>query len=330
MQPRQQTRNIDRASKWSPSFIGIGAERSATSWCWTCLDEHPQICMSHPKEVHYFNRNYERGEKWYRQHFAPDSPAQICGEITPIYMDDPLACERIARDYPQAKILVILRNPFERALSHLLLILRNEMGVVDINDPDLAKKLVATDGKFLRRSLYYRGLQPYFDLFPREQLIILFYEDMKHDYKNFLHSLFVSLGVDPDFMPRAADKVINRTSNYRFPMIFKGLIMLGQGVKSLPVTEQLMKNFLRKSNFWSWFLRFFESENARTSGPKLEFAEIFGAEGQEMIRTDMDLLVKELHLKVPDSWGCQLSGDEKAYFPGSPEINTGNAAGSPL
>lgn len=289
-------------SKWSPNFIGIGAERSATSWLWTCLDEHPQICMSHPKEIHYFNKNYEEGEKWYRQHFAPDFKTTICGDITPIYMDDPRVCERIARDYPDAKILVILRNPFERALSHLSLILRNEKGVVDNDDIVLAKKVVALDDKYLRRSLYYRGLKPYFASFPREQIIIRFYEDMKLDYKTFLQSLFLKLGANPDFLPKSADKIINRTSNYRYPIIFWGLIKLGQGVKTLPITEQLLKRFLKKSNFWSWFLRIFESDNTKTNGTTLEFEEVFGTEGRKIISADMELLVEDLHLKVPDSW----------------------------
>ncbi|RJR46510.1 MAG: sulfotransferase [Deltaproteobacteria bacterium] len=288
--------------KWSPDFIGVGVERSATSWLWTCLDEHPQICMSHPKEIHYFNRNYDQGEKWYRQHFAPDAHTRIFGEINPVYMDDPLACERIARDYPNAKILVILRNPFERALSHLSVILRNEQGVVDNQDLGLARETVALDDKYLRRSLYYRGLKPYLRAFPRERIIILFYEDMKLDPQAFLHSLFFQLGVDADFLPASLEKIINRTSNYRFPLIFWGLVKLRQILKTLPVTERLVERFIKKSNLWSWSSRIFESDHAKKNGSKLEFEEVFGAEGRDIITADLELLVKDLHLKVPAGW----------------------------
>lgn len=292
----------DHSINWSPGFIGIGAERSATTWCWACLDEHPQICISHPKELNYFNKNYDRGAQWYRKHFTHNLKALISGEITPVYMYDPLVCERIARDYPKVRILVILRNPYERALSHLLLVMRKEAGVVDTDDVVLAKKFAGLDDKYLKRSLYFRGLKPYFKSFPREQIIIRFYEDLQDNYKDFLRSLFLALSVDPDFMPKSADKIINRTSNYRWPILFMALMKLSQKIKTSPITNRLLELLLRRTNVMPWFLMVFEFNNTNKTKPKLDFDELFGAAGRELIAADIDRLVKELHLKVPESW----------------------------
>jgi hypothetical protein len=293
-------------NKWSPTFIGIGAERSATTWCFRCLDEHPQICMGHPKEVNYFNLNYELGETWYRRHFTHRPEANVIGEISPLYMVDPLVCERIARDYPNVKILVILRNPYERALSHLLLILRMERGLVDVDDVALVKNHAAHQDKYLKNSSYFQRLRPYFNAFPREKIIIHYYEDLKKDYKAFLQSLCASLEVDQNFMPESAGNIINRTSNYQWPVLFWSLRKLVQGVRALPGTVSLMEKFKQRSNFrfGRWVVKFFEFKTAVVTKPKLDFTEIFGKEGVATISADMELLAKELHLKVPESWHC--------------------------
>ena len=66
------------------------------------LDAHPTVAMSQPKEVNYFNVNYERGEQWYRKHFSDDSNRTL-GEISPWYMDSPEAAARIRADYPETR-----------------------------------------------------------------------------------------------------------------------------------------------------------------------------------------------------------------------------------
>ena len=74
---------------WSPDFIGIGAEKSATTWAWMILNQHPSIGMSQPKELNFFNDNADQGMDWYRRHFRYDPTSQRCGEISPLYMDHP-------------------------------------------------------------------------------------------------------------------------------------------------------------------------------------------------------------------------------------------------
>jgi hypothetical protein len=286
-------------SNWSPSFIGIGAERSGTTWCWACLNEHPQVSMSFPKELNYFNLNYARGEDWYRKHFAYNDN-KVSGEISPLYMTVPIVAQRVAHDYPNTKILAILRNPYERALSRLFVDLVNETGIVDQVNLDKAREFTRRSDIYIRASLYFQGLKPYYDLFPFEQIIIIFYDDLKTDNKKFLTSLYAALGVASDFVPDAAGNIINRTDNYLLPIfIVKSLVKLSQTAKALPVSRQVLEWVHRKSRLREKFFDLFSINKGRA---KLEFDDVFGLAGRESIQKDVDLLTEELHIKVPKQW----------------------------
>ena len=118
-----------------PDFLVIGAQKSGTSSLFRYLDQHPQVRGSVPKEVHYFSGGftpapdtYARGEGWYRAHF-PKKAAMGQGvrafEATPLYLLHPLAAGRIHALMPAVKLVAVLRNPTDRALSHYFHNVRN-------------------------------------------------------------------------------------------------------------------------------------------------------------------------------------------------------------
>jgi Sulfotransferase domain len=112
-----------------PSFLIVGAERCGTSSMYEVLSWHPAVfsAILPRKEVHYFDYNYARPLSWYRCHFplraraalaARDTGvAPVAFEASPSYMCHPLAPERIARDLPGVKLIVMLRDPVARAYS---------------------------------------------------------------------------------------------------------------------------------------------------------------------------------------------------------------------
>lgn len=119
----------EATSRWRmlPQWLVVGAQRCGTSSLYEYLVRHPQVCRAAKEEIHYFDNNYHRGVNWYRGHFAlaDGTPAtdaspshKVTGEASPYYMAHPLAVERIASDLPGVKILVVLRNPADRAYSH--------------------------------------------------------------------------------------------------------------------------------------------------------------------------------------------------------------------
>jgi hypothetical protein len=107
-----------------PSFLIVGAQRGGTSSMKRALSQHPAVFdpILH-KEVHYFDLAYHRGLGWYRSRFPLQAREWMAGtpavafESTPYYMFHPLAPERIARDLPDVKLLVLVRDPTERAYS---------------------------------------------------------------------------------------------------------------------------------------------------------------------------------------------------------------------
>jgi len=103
-----------------PSWIIVGAQRSSSSSVFKYLTAHPQVGAPCVKEIHYFDNNYHRGLNWYLGHFPTRSGHCISGEGTPYYMAHPHAPRRIANDLPGVKIIVVLRNPVDRAYSHFI------------------------------------------------------------------------------------------------------------------------------------------------------------------------------------------------------------------
>ncbi|MBA3525011.1 MAG: sulfotransferase domain-containing protein [Geodermatophilaceae bacterium] len=111
-----------------PAFLIVGAQRSGTTSMYRTLNQHPAVLKAvlH-KGVHYFDENYGRGLNWYRAHFPLEATARrVYAEIgvraqtfesSPYYMVHPLAPTRIAADLPGVKLLVLLRDPVERAYS---------------------------------------------------------------------------------------------------------------------------------------------------------------------------------------------------------------------
>lgn len=82
------------------------------------LRKHPQVHMSRTKELHYFDRHFDRGPAWYSEQFEPRRRHKQVGETTPAYMYKPRARTRLIESLPDARIVMILRNPVDRAYSH--------------------------------------------------------------------------------------------------------------------------------------------------------------------------------------------------------------------
>ena len=119
------------AARMRPAFLIVGAQRCGTTSMFKNLRQHPAVVApALHKGIHYFDKNYQRGPGWYRGHFplkataarlargaAAGADAVITGESSPYYMFHPLAAGRIAADLPDVRLVVLLRDPVERAIS---------------------------------------------------------------------------------------------------------------------------------------------------------------------------------------------------------------------
>ena len=98
-----------------PNFLIIGAQRCGTTTLYNQLVSHPDISPATTKELHYFDINFSKGIQWYKEQFNDE---RIIGEASPYYIFHPLCPKRIFDIIPEVKIIVLLRNPVERAYSH--------------------------------------------------------------------------------------------------------------------------------------------------------------------------------------------------------------------
>src|SRR5687768_3050648 len=104
-----------------PDFVGVGAQKSGTSLWYRLLTTHPAVAPAARKEIHFFDRLLAVEEPDLRAYelYFPRGPGQICGEWTPRYMVDPWTPPLLAAAAPEAKLLVLLRDPVERFASSL-------------------------------------------------------------------------------------------------------------------------------------------------------------------------------------------------------------------
>ncbi len=112
-------------------FIGIGAAKAASTWIFTCLNEHPEICSDSRKETNFFSRyyNYKKGIKYYYSLFSHCSEDKIKGEFSPTYISSPQAPYLIYKHFPEVKLIACLRNPVDRAYSEYNFRVRTKSGI---------------------------------------------------------------------------------------------------------------------------------------------------------------------------------------------------------
>src|SRR5690242_8679107 len=101
-----------------PHFLIIGAQRCGTTSLFEYLANHPEIVPPSVKKIHFFDSEYEKGEAWYRARFPVLENGFITGEATPYYLFHPRVPKRVRNWNPNVKLIVLLRNPVDRAYSH--------------------------------------------------------------------------------------------------------------------------------------------------------------------------------------------------------------------
>ncbi len=204
-----------------PDFIIIGAQKAGTSSLFAYLSQHPQLLASNTKEIHYFDGglipsidNYSKGSKWYCSHFPAKrivNDKRKTFEASPLYLFNPLAPKRIFDLIPKVKIIALLRNPIERAISHYFHERRHNreqlsmMEAFSAEDERLKPILVKEDFKneiFIRysyksRGLYFDQIKRYMNYFPRDNILILNSEEFFLNTKNILKIIYDFLEIDP-------------------------------------------------------------------------------------------------------------------------------------
>ncbi|PLX17075.1 MAG: hypothetical protein C0597_07425 [Marinilabiliales bacterium] len=210
--------------KVKPNLYIIGAAKSGTTSLYKYLNQHPDVYFSPIKEPNYFSDDIDvskftstyksntylelekyfkksnlrdlpitfiRKEEHYERLFENSGKHKIRGEASTSYMFSNKAAKNIYRFNSEAKIVAILRNPMERAFSHYEMALRYGHTKLNfkkaiIEDLNKTQKGWGISELFIELGLYYDQLKRYFDIFPRDQIQILWFDDLKSNPKGMI------------------------------------------------------------------------------------------------------------------------------------------------
>ena len=193
-----------------PNFLIIGAQKSGTTWFGEILHQHPDIFVA-PHEIHFFDKdyNFRKGLAWYEAHFRNARRERAVGEKTPDYFwpngrgtdgHQPDVHRLLHRTLPDARLVVILRDPVERAISAARHLVMDGWVSPFLSLDDLLAgpaASIAEEHGVIDYGRYARHLDAYFELFRREQVLVCVYEeDVVQDPQQGLRKVCDFLGVD--------------------------------------------------------------------------------------------------------------------------------------
>lgn len=185
-----------------PTFLYVGASKAGSSWIFEILREHPQVFVPPAKDVKFFDVHYDKGIAWYAAFFAPGRDRPARGDISHDYFLAERTADRIHRWLPDVRIVACLRDPVDRIVSAYIYNKTTDL------DRDTTLADYAADSARFRQGSYYRNLLPFYERFPREHILVLFYDDLKADPRAFASRLFDFIGVDPTFEPSVLHQVV--------------------------------------------------------------------------------------------------------------------------
>ena len=235
VQARVVPRLPTAAQRALPDYIIIGGQKCGTTSLDAYLRHHPNVREGLYKEIHFFDLHFDKGLNWYRAHFPTHASMEraaqllgsrvVTGESTPSYLFHPLVPQRMHETIPSVRVIAILRDPVDRAHSHW-------QQIVDWNEEQLsfeeaidaeAERLpqhpeTLTDLRqlddylrfsYLARGRYAEQLPRWLEAFPREQVLVLSFDDLKADTSRVCRQVTDFLGLPEfsmDVFPRTASR----------------------------------------------------------------------------------------------------------------------------
>ena len=222
-------RDLTAKKRILPSFIIIGAQRCGTTSLYDYLSHHPQIIPSPVKELFYFDDYYTRPIEWYKSFFPTQKQREklerdlvanvITGEASPSYFFNPYSAKRIKETLPQIKLILVLRDPIERAYSHYNHIKRLNREPLSFEEaiekeeqritPDIEKlekdEFYKADQRrdysYLTRGYYAKQIKEWWKHFPKEQLLIVQSEEFYRDTPRVYNEIVEYLGLNSYTLP---------------------------------------------------------------------------------------------------------------------------------
>jgi len=239
-----------------PTFIVAGAKKCGTTALWQYLVEHPDIRASRIKEPGYFSTaekslragnnfgdgparsgSYERGVSWYYSLYGENINERAIGEASTVYFVDQSSADLIWRHNPDVKLVFLLRDPVARLYSHYW-----QEYKLGFNFPAFATMVEQNHPRFryyLKTSRYSVHLKRYFNRFPKKNIEVLLFRDLKKSPDKLMNRVYKSLGVDSSFVPSTIGERFNQQTSPRIGAIARLTEILRDTFKnSIPLKLQ--------------------------------------------------------------------------------------------
>lgn len=230
---RRATAQATRRWRTLPDYLILGTQKGGTSSLYNHLCKHPDVASATIKEIHYFTRSIEKGEEWYRGHFALEpllaarsrirGRRPLSGDSSPDYLFNLHAPRRAAALLPDARLLVLLRNPVDRAFSHYRHRIRKGLesrsfeeaiaqeletvadDIARLETPEFYDSFEYVKRAYLTRGLYARQLRAWFAAYPRDRFLLIRSEDFFNDPRAVYARVLAFLGL-PEWQPKEMRK----------------------------------------------------------------------------------------------------------------------------
>ncbi|MBT8155916.1 sulfotransferase domain-containing protein [Epibacterium ulvae] len=164
--------------EFQATFVGIGAQKCASTWLYGVLQQCGEVKVSDIKEVDFFSYYFDRGYEWYERNLQDEVPVTHRGDISPSYFIHPDAAARAAAYNPDMQVFVTLRDPIKRAFSNHMHEVRKE----HISGDNLVfETAMANNPLYKDQGRYAHHLARWYDHFPKEQIHIWFQEEIHKD-----------------------------------------------------------------------------------------------------------------------------------------------------
>ncbi len=201
-----------------PNFLIFGVQKAGTTSVYNYLKQHPEVYLSPVKEPNFFEKDWdqlaEQGHQFnprqivtfeqYSNLFEAVTNEIAIGEVSPNYLFHyKTSIGQIKRYVPNAKLIAILRNPVDRAISDYLMHVREAQSKTPLKEQIQYK---ANKSFVILKGKYYQAVKQYFEEFGREQVSILLYDDLRKDSQNFMQEIYQIIGVNPSFEADTSQK----------------------------------------------------------------------------------------------------------------------------
>ena len=201
--------SVGRQSGADSSFLYIGTGRSASTWFFEVLREHPRVFVPLNKGTFYFSHFYACGREWYEGFFRTSRTCFVAGEVCEDYLSNQDALRRIKEYRDDMRLVCCLRNPYERAISAWRFLNRNGIETCSLADQGASRPEIFSMGN------YGSQLEFLFTLFDQEQVLPIIFDDVLAAPREVVKRLYAFLGVDDQFEPQCASRVSNANGRPR-------------------------------------------------------------------------------------------------------------------